>query len=151
MAKEKIALEDLQLILQKNGLKNDAIVKIIQDAQETLVADKEEKDKEKREIEKKRWVLLVSDPEGALDGVELTGYALQINESDSEFDVVKKLSLAAREYNRTKRGKKEPVKSVAEVCTAVPAKQLKEVGVWVKNKEAAFVLPTDNVLDHLRK
>ena len=53
MAKEKIGLEDLQLILQKNGLRNDAILKIIKDAQEQLVADKEEKDKEKREIEKK--------------------------------------------------------------------------------------------------
>lgn len=151
MAKEKIGLEDLQLILQKNGLRNDAILKIIKDAQEQLVADKEEKDKEKREIEKKRWVVLVGDPYGALDGVELTGYALQINESESEFDVVKKLNQMAREYNRSKRGRKDPVKSVTEVCEVVPAKMLKEVGIWVKNKEAAFVLSTDNVLENNRK
>ncbi|MCR5183309.1 MAG: hypothetical protein K6B46_01235 [Opitutales bacterium] len=151
MAKEKIGLEDLQLILQKNGLKNDAILKIIKDAQEQLVADKEEKDKEKREVEKKRWVLLVGDPEGVLDDVELTGYALQINESDSEYDVVKKLNQMAREYNRSKRGRKDPVKSVTEVCEVVPAKALKEVGVWVKHREAAFVLTTDNILEQNRK
>ncbi len=147
----KVDLEILQMILQRNSVDAKITAKIISDIQEELKLEKIENQENRDPIVKKKFVFIACDPEGILDENELTGYVVQIPEDESEFAVLEKISLAAYEFNRTKKGRRNPVKSISEACEFVPAKFFKDQKIWVKNKEAAFLLPTDNEIASEKK
>ncbi|MGF0069723.1 hypothetical protein [Candidatus Spyradosoma sp. SGI.093] len=142
----KVDLDILQLVLTRNKVDARMTAKIISEIQEEIKLEQLENKENKVPAAKKKFVFVACDPEGALDGVELTGYVVQIPEEDSEFTATEKIIVAAYEYNRTRKGRRNPVKSISEACEFVPAKFFKDQNVWVKNKEAAFLLPTDNVI-----
>ena len=93
---------------------------------------------------KKEFVILVSDPEGHLDGVDLTGWAVQVTEGESPAMVPEKIYKAAYDFNATPKGRRFPVETVGEACEAVAARFFKEHGLWVKTKEPVLVVRTDN-------
>ncbi len=140
----KIDLDTLQLILQRNSINAMVTAQIISDIQEQLRLEKIENEENREPPVKKKYVFLACDPEGILEGNELTGYVIQIPEDESEFSVTEKISAAAYEYNRTKKGQKNPAESISDACEIIPAKIFKDQKVWVRNKEAAFLLPTNN-------
>ncbi|MCD8284433.1 MAG: hypothetical protein LUD39_04440 [Opitutae bacterium] len=141
----KVDLDILQMVLQRNSIDAKITAQIISDIQEELKLEKLE-NTEKEPVVKKKYVFVACDPEGILEGRELTGYVVQIPEDQSEFTVTEKITISAYEYNRTKKGRRNPVKSISEACEFVPAKFFKDQKIWIKNKEAAFLFPTDNVI-----
>lgn len=141
----KIDLDMLQVVLQRNSVDARLTAQIIADLQEELKIEKmEEAEREPRT--KKKYVFVASDPEGVLDGRELVGWVVQIPEDQSEFSVEERIFAATYEYNRSKKGRRDPARTVGEACERVPAKMFREQQIWVKNKEAAYLLPTSNEL-----
>ena len=141
----KIDLDMLQVVLQRNSVDARLTAQIIADLQEELKIEKmEEAEREPRT--KKKYVFVVSDPEGVLDGRELVGWVVQIPEDQSEFSVEERIFAATYEYNRSKKGRRDPARTVGEACERVPAKMFRDQQIWVKNKEAAYLLPTSNEL-----
>jgi hypothetical protein len=146
----KVDLELVKMVLQRNDLDVRVVSQIIEDINAEVQA---EDDEEKPPPVKKQFVILVSDPEGELDGKDFTGWVLQIPEDDSPYTTEERLIRSAYEFNLTPKGRRLPVKQINEVCEHVSGKILKEQKVWVKTKEPVYVLRTSNEvpLDELKK
>lgn len=141
----KVDLDLLQVVLQRNSVDARLTAQIISDLQEEIKLERMEAE-EREPPTKKKYVFVASDPNGVLDGQELVGWVVQIPEDQSEFSVEERIFVAAHEYNRSKKGRRDPAKTVGEACERVPAKLFRDQKIWVKNKEAAYLLPTKNAL-----
>ena len=141
----KVDLTEVANVIRKNEVEPSVLRRIL----EELNAEAEKKEAAKEEKvpqQKKQFVLLVSDPENKLEGLELAGWALQIPEEDSPLTLMERVCRGAYEFNASKKGRSLPVKSIGETLECVPAKFFKEAAVWVKTKSPVQVIFTDNVL-----
>ena len=135
----KVDLELVKMILQRNELDTKTVSQILEDIHaETQVAD----DDEKSPQVKKQFAFLLSDPKGELVGKDFVGWVLQIPEDESVMTAEERLIRAAYEFNITPKGRRMPVKTIAEVCEHVSGRVTKEQGVWIKTREPVYVLRT---------
>ena len=139
----KVDIELVKMVLTRNDIDTRQVAGIIQELQLEQAA---EVDDDKEKPCKKQWVVVVYDPEGELAGKEFTGHIVQIPEDESVYTAVERLHRAGYEFNTTKKGRRMPVKTVAEVCEHVPGRITKEQSVWPRHKEPCFLLPTDGLL-----
>lgn len=139
----KVDLELVKMVLTRNEVETRLVADIIKEIQQESAA---ETDEEKEPVVKKQYVVIVYDPEGQLEGMELTGSIVQIPEDESVYTAVERLHRAGYEFNTTKKGRRMPVKTVGEVCEHVPARIAKEQKIWIKHKEPCFLLRTDGIL-----
>ena len=138
----KIDINKVAEILKRNEVEPALLRQIVEEMQ--MVAQPEN-DEEKPPAVKKQFCFLLSDPEGRMpEGVDFTGWVVQIPEEESVSTTVERIFRAAYEFNTTKRGRLLPVKTVGEAMEHVAAKHLKEAQVWVKTKEPVLVVRTDN-------
>ena len=95
---------------------------------------------------KKRRVVIVSDPHGEIAalGKNFTGWVVQIPEDDNPAVALERIHWGAFDFNRTPKGRRLPLKTVAEACEFGSAKIFKEHKVWVKTKEPVLVMRSDN-------
>lgn len=136
----KVDLELVKHILKRNELEARKIDTIIGDIEEEMkMIEAEEPPAPKV---KKQFVIIASDPEGHLEGIDLVGWIVQIPEDDSPLAAEERLFRSAYEFNITPKGRRMPVKTVAEVCEHVPPRISKEQQIWIKNKEPVYVLRT---------
>lgn len=141
----KIDLESLKLILQRNNIEVRKVAEIIEDVNTELEIQAAEKENRPPPV-KKQFVILVSDPDRKLEGVDYTGWVLQIPEDDSPYTAPERLIRAAYEYNTTPKGQRLPLQTIGETCEVAPARITKEEQVWVKTKEPILVVTTDNLV-----
>ncbi|MEO0796635.1 MAG: hypothetical protein AAFX93_15810 [Verrucomicrobiota bacterium] len=141
---KKVETDLVKMVMTRNGLDGPTVAQIIEDINSELQAQTE--DEEKPPPIKKQFVMVVSDPEDTLNGKILTGWVLQIPEEDSPHVAEERLFRLGYEYNMSKKGRRVPVKTVAEICENVPARIQKEQKVWVKTKEPVYAIPTRNKL-----
>ena len=145
-AMPKVKTEIVKSIIERNEVEVRKRNQILQDIKHVL--EQEDMDKEmKPPTPKKEFVIIISDPKGALaaaypDGV--TGWVTQIEEGEAPQSALDKLHAAAYEFNASPKGRKFPVETVGEACETVKAKFLKDAGVWVKTKTPVLVVATDN-------
>ena len=147
----KVDLELVKMILQRNELDVRLVSQIIEDINtETKAAGDDE---EKVPPVKKQFVIMVSDPKGELEGKDFVGWVLQIPEEDSPFETEGRLVRSAYEFNITPKGRRMPVKTIAEVCEHVSGRITKEQALWIKTKEPVYVLHTTGKvpLDEIKK
>ncbi|WOO39323.1 hypothetical protein [Rubellicoccus peritrichatus] len=137
----KVDIELVKLVLQRNEVDVRKVAQILDDIQ---VEVNSQVDEDKPPPVKKQFVMMVSDPQGVLEGKDLTGWVLQIPEEDSPYQAEERLIKSAYEYNMTKKGQRMPVKSIGEACEFAPARTLKEQNVWVKTKEPILLVKTNN-------
>jgi hypothetical protein len=137
----KVDLELVKMILQRNELDIRTVSSIIEELNDELKA---QADEEKPPPVKKQFVMMASDPDGKLAGIDLAGWVLQIPEEDSPAAARERLIRAAYAYNASPKGRRIPVKTIGEACEVVPARLLKEENVWVKTKEPVLLQSTDN-------
>jgi hypothetical protein len=71
---------------------------------------------------------------------------LQIPEEESPVTTPDRIFRAVYDFNASKKGRLLPSKTVGEALEGVPAKDFKEVGVWVKTKTPVLVLSTNNLI-----
>jgi len=138
----KVDQELVKMILQRNELDVRTVSQIMEDIENESKAMLE--DNPKPPPVKKQFVFIISDPNGELPDKDFTGWVLQLPEEDSPYAAEERLQRSAYEFNVTPKGRKLPVKSIAEVCEVVPARILKEQNIWVKTKEPVYVLKTKN-------
>lgn len=132
-------MELLKKVLQRNELDARQVSQIIEDINKEL-----EKEEPKGPGVKKDFGILVSDPNGAINGVDLTGWVVQIPEGDNPKMIQEKIITAAYEFNATPKGRRSPVESIGEACESVTARIFKDQGIWIKNKEPILLVRTDN-------
>jgi len=146
----KADTELVKMIIQRHAVDLPTTSAIIEDILAELQATDEE---EKVPPVKKQFVVMVSDPNGELEGKDFVGWVLQIPEEDSPQTAEGRLFRAAYEYNITPRGRRLPVRTIAEVCEHVSARYLKEQGVSVRTKEPVYILRTGGKvpMDEIKK
>jgi hypothetical protein len=142
MAKVDLAL--VREVMQRNEIDYTIISQVLEDLELELNGDGDEEEGEPLPPVKKQFVILVSDPEGKFSEELFTGWVLQIPEDQSPLEVNAQLIRAAYEFNQSKKGARDPAKTITDVCEIVPAKFLKTQQVWVKTKEPVLVIRTNN-------
>lgn len=97
---------------------------------------------------KKQFVIVLSDPNKELTQFsnKLVGWVGQISAEADVNTYLPKLYDAAYEFNRSKKGRKYPIKTVGDAMDTVQAKLLKKQGISVKTKEPVLILISDNVV-----
>jgi hypothetical protein len=104
----------------------------------------ENETKEKKEKVPKKWVILIT--KESLDEKEPVGFVLQIPEQLPAKEIGPRLRETADEYNGTKKGRKNPVRSIGEIFQYVAPKYFTAGRLWKKTKEAAEVVILSNRL-----
>lgn len=137
---KKVGLEIVKQVLTRSKLDDRKASEILEELQRMVAAETEEK----APRVKKEHVVVVSDPNGVIKGVDITGWVLQIPEGESPALVLEKVFRAAYDFNNTPKGRRLPVGTVGEAFESVAAKFFKEQGLWVKTKEPVLVVRTDN-------
>lgn len=141
----KVDLELVKLVAQRQpDLSAEQIARLIEDLSfEARAADDAE---EKTPAVKKQFVVIVSDPHGEIAalGKNFTGWVVQIPEDDNPAVALERIHWGAFDFNRTPKGRRLPLKTVAEACEFGSAKIFKEHKVWVKTKEPVLVMRSDN-------
>ena len=141
----KIDVETTKYILQRNITDINKINQIMQDIELELKAEEEEKANRPPPV-KKQFGIIVSDPNGQLEGIDLVGWVVQLPEDDSVTTGPERIIRAAYEYNTTPKGRRMPVRTVGEACEVVSPKLFKEQNVVVKTKIPVLVVTTPNTI-----
>jgi hypothetical protein len=137
----EIALEVLREELSDSKLATELLRKIQAACEEDAAAE------EKEPRQKNQYVVLISDPDGALPpSADFAAWVLQIPESESVHSTGERIANAAYTFNATRKGRLLPVKTVGEAMENVPAKLFREAQVSVKTKTPVLVVKTDNQL-----
>jgi len=139
----KIDIETLKFILQRNETDIRKINEIMQDIDQELKAEEEERANRPPPV-KKQFSIVLADNDGVLEGKDLTGWVVQIPEEDSVTVAPERITRAAYEYNTTPKGRRMPVETIGEACEAVTAKFFKEQNIWVKTKVPVLAVATPN-------
>jgi len=129
-------------IMQRNALDVQVVSQIINDLETEIEIEKAEN--EKPPPVKKQFVVLVSDPEGELEGKDFAAWVAQIPEEDPPMAAEERIHRAAYEFNLTPKGRRLPARTIGEACEAIPARLFKEQNIWVKTKEAVLAVRTTN-------
>lgn len=141
----KVDLELVKLVAQRQpDLSAEQIARLIEDLSfEARAADDAE---EKTPAVKKQFVIVVSDPHGEIAalGKDFTGWVVQTPEDDNPALALGRIHKGAFDFNRTPKGQRLPLRTVAEACEFCSAKIFKEHKMWVKTKEPVLVALSDN-------
>lgn len=139
----KVDIELVKIVLQRAELDARKTAQIIEDLAFEAEAHKGAEDKEPPV--KKQFVVFLSDPEGAHRSPrDLVGWVAQIPEDAEPDGAEERLYAAARDFNLTPKGRRMPLKTVAEACEFGSAKINKEHGLWIRTKEPVPVVPVFN-------
>ena len=144
----KTDIETVQEVLESSELEPELAQKILKQIEDQTELEAEEAKAERVPAQKKQFVLLVSDPNGTIQ-TDLVGWAVQIPEDDAPATVTDRLIRAAYEFNISKKGRRNPVKTVGETCESVGASYFNEQALWVKNKVPVKVITTDNKIPEI--
>lgn len=138
----KIDIELVEMVLKRTSLTELQQLQILEDLK---FESKQVVDDDREPPEKKQYVIVVNDPYGKIPatGFEFSGWAVQIPEDDDPHSALEKLHCAALDFNLTPKGRRMPIKTIAEACEFGSAKLFKERKIWVRTKEPVLVLPTN--------
>lgn len=144
----KASIETVHEVLTTNEIDAEKIQTILKQIETQAEAEAEAAKAERVPVQKKQFVLVISDPNGVIQ-TDLVGWAVQIPEDDAPSSTMDRLIRAAYEFNISKKGRKYPVKTVGEACEAVGARFTKEQELWIKNKVPVQVIVTDNKIPEI--
>lgn len=138
----KIDIELVEMVLKRTSLTELQQLQILEDLK---FESKQVATDDREPPEKKQYVIVVNDPYGKLGatGFEFSGWAVQIPEDDDPHSALEKLHCAAHDFNQTPKGRRMPIKTIAEACEFGSAKLFKERKIWVRTKEPVLVIPTN--------
>ncbi len=142
----KVDIELVQMILQRSELDTVKISQIMDDLK--FESKQKETDAEKEPPVKKQFAVIINDPYGKIaeTGFEYQGWVVQIPEDDAPQTALESLYKGVYDYNLTPKGRRMPLKSIAEACEFGSAKLYKEHKVWVKTKEPVLIIRSNGVI-----
>lgn len=131
-----LKLNEILEILKKDNVPDLTVKKIAAEykAKEELKKDNKSTDPKS----KKEYVLLVN------PDVKDVGHAVQVEDGDDVSKTVDKIRETMLVFNRSRKGSKNPVKTIAEALNAIPSRFFVENNIWVKTKEVVQVLNYKN-------
>jgi hypothetical protein len=132
--------------LKNNNVEPETMHQILHEISEEARKEAEAAADQKEPSVKKQFVIILSDPQGKVPVDDLVGWVAQIPEMDSPSTVTERIIKSAYEFNTSRKGRKNPVKSFGEACEVVGTKFLKEQHVAVKTKLPVTIVRTDNQL-----
>jgi hypothetical protein len=138
----KIDVNKVAEILKKNHIDPAVLRRVVEEM--NLAVQPDPGEGEAAPPVKKQFVILVSDPDGKMPKADLTGWVLQIPESESPASTHERLFKAAYDYNASKKGRLYPARTVGDAVENVPGKFFREAELWVKTKTPVLVVRTDN-------
>lgn len=143
----KVNIEIVEAALKLEDLdsqKRSQIMNRIKSESEAIKADKE-----KEPPVKKQFVIVVNDPYGkiASTGMDFSGWVVQIPEDDAPQTAIAKINQSASDFNCTPKGRKTPLKTVAEFFEFGSQKINKASKLWVKTKEPVLVCLTNGKIE----
>ena len=138
----KIDLELVKVVLQRSELDAKKIAQIIEDI--TFESKAQEAEKEKEPQVKKQYVVVVSDPYGKFTDADYTGWVVQIPEDENPATALERIHLGSYDYNLTPKGRRMPLKTIAEACEFGSAKIFKEHKVWISRALRVLIVRTNN-------
>ena len=106
----------------------------------------EENKPEKQPRTKKRFAIIISDPDNHLQGKEFMGWAVQHPEDDFDMGDVPKLVEQAGINFRCDQRKGDPIKTVGEAFLEARNKDFADLDIFRKHREPAPVFVTNNKL-----
>jgi len=138
----KVDIELVQAILQRSKIDALKISQIMEDLK--FEAKQKNSDPDKEPPVKKQFAIIVNDPYGKIGetGFEYQGWVVQIPEDDAPMKALERLHNGVYDFNTTPKGRRMPIKTVAEACEFGSAKIYKENKLWIKTKEPVLVLRT---------
>lgn len=144
MAK-KIDIELVEMVLKRTSLTELQQLQILEDLKfesKQVVGD------DREPPEKKQFVVILNDPYGKLPktGFEFSGWVVQIPEDADPHSAPRKLYGGAYDFNQTPKGKRMPLKTIADACEFGSVKIFKEHKIWIKTKDPVLIIPTNNKL-----
>lgn len=141
----KIETNKVCEVVKKHVSEAETVRAIIEEI--NLAVQPEGADEEKTPHEKKQFVVIASDPNGALANVpDFVAWVVQIPENESVTTTTDRVVRAAYDFNASRKGRLCPVKTVGEAMEVVPVRFTKEAELWIKTKEPVLVVRTDNVI-----
>lgn len=144
----KVDIELVEMVLQRADLGAQKTSQIMEDLK--FESKQKENDGEKEPAVKKQFVIVVNDPYGKIGetGFEYQGWVVQIPEDAAPMEALEKLHKGVYDFNLTPKGRRMPIKTIAEACEFGSAKLFKERKVWVRTKEPVLVLRTNGKIPH---
>jgi hypothetical protein len=122
-------LDLVKLVLQRNLPDVRVVAQILADLNEELAALVDE---DRGPPEKKQFVIIRLHDEA--------GLVVKIPENLSPATIEASLLSAASEFNATPKGRRLPIKAVAEACEHIPARFFKERGLTICTKEPVAIV-----------
>ena len=138
----KVDIELVKLVLQRADLDARKVTQIIEDI--NFEAKNQVSDEEKEKPVKKQYVVVVSDPNGRFTDADYVGWVLQIPDDENPASALEKIHKGAYDFNASPKGRRMPLKTIAEACEFGSAKIYKKHKVWVKTKEPVLIVRSNN-------
>ncbi|KAF0093457.1 MAG: hypothetical protein E1N59_2858 [Puniceicoccaceae bacterium 5H] len=147
----KVELDLVKHILQRNELgarRVDSIIGDIEEEMKLMEAEKPPVDRIKKQL-----VVIVYDQNGDLVGKDFTASVVKIPEDDSPLTAEELLHRATYDFNTTPKGRRLPIKTVAEACEALPKRIQKDYNISVLTKSPVLAIRTANDIpfDQIKK
>lgn len=143
----KVDIELVEMVLQRADIGAQKTSQII----DVLKFESNLKDicEQKVPPVKKQFVIVVNDPYGKISstGMDFSGWVAQIPEDDAPQSVIDKINQASSDFNLTPKGRRMPLKTVAEFFEFGSQKINKESKLWVKTKEPVLVCLTNGKIE----
>jgi len=137
----KISIEEIESVLSETNLSVAEKQEIIQKLERIV---QEEKDnKEPTTKAKKPFIGITTG--GNINDAPL--YIVQIKDDLNHEEIIPKIIEAVKEFNETKKGRKNPIKTLGEAMEHCKRKLFTSRGISVKTKEAIIIVKTDNNLN----
>lgn len=141
----KLNIESVPPVLKKFIDATDVVSNITKELNKLIQREKEERDANRTPKKKNQYVVLVSDPEGKIPaGTELVAWVTQIKEDEDSGSILSKIINAIRNFNQSKKGRKNPADSIGDGIDAAQRKFFKEENIDIKTKMPVRVMITDN-------
>ena len=142
--------DDIEHVLTQKGVEQPKVKDIMTEIKR-LEDEEAERAKLQLHSQKKKMVLVASDPDDRfIQVVDCPVWVLQMNEEDNHTEIIEKINKATYAYNndvlngKKKNSRKNPVYKVSESLEQVTAKYFKEEEISVKTKEPTVIVRTDN-------
>jgi hypothetical protein len=134
-----IKLDKVVQVLKTKNLAPAVLKNIVEELQKI---EETKPDKPITDKVKKQWVVVAYDPDNKLAALDVFAFVAQIDAAEKPDAILGYVAAARNSYNLTKKGKKFPVKNLAEAFDRIPRKFTKEAGYLPKNKDAIVVVKT---------
>jgi hypothetical protein len=138
----KIDVNKVAEILKRNHIDPAVLRRVVEEMNLAVQPDPGEGDQPPPV--KRQYAILVSDPDGTMPKGDLTGWVLQIPESESPASTQERILKGAYDYNASKKGGLNPARTVGDALEGVPGRYFRDAELWVKTKTPVVVLRTDN-------